>query len=125
MSAATALNAPSQPSAPAQALPEFLDEPAFTAWVAQALPGERLVYYRGHLGHDRMPTSNIHPEPVRRQLTALARCAMTLAEDGFVVLIQERLGSASWAYIAVRKHSASCVRSAAHLLREHDEREAA
>ena len=112
-------------SAPAQDLPEFLTEAAFAAWVAQALPGDRLIYYRGHLGHDRMPTSNIHPEPVRRQLAELADCAMTLAEGSLVLLIQERLGAASWAYVAVRRRKASFSQSAARLVLDRLEREAA
>jgi hypothetical protein len=104
---------------------DILDEIAFCAWVAQALPGDSIVYYRGHLGDDRMPIARVYPERICRQLAALAGRALALAEDGWIILVQRRLGSADWAYTAVKARSLPRASGARAFINEFLDREAA
>lgn len=79
----------------------LLDEARFCAWLAKAAPGTALVYYRGHLTYDRMPSAKTLPEPLRLQLSALARRVLQCGEDGLVHLVQRRHGENDFSYIAV------------------------
>ncbi|WP_157928843.1 hypothetical protein [Pararhizobium haloflavum] len=81
----------------------MMSEVEFCAWVAAAAPGDFVVYYRGHLSHDRTKSAKVHTDIARRRLSTLAGRALSLAEDGVVHLVQQRTGLVGeWAYIAVK-----------------------
>ena len=80
-----------------------LDEVGFSAWLAQAAPGEALVYHRGFLVVDAIsPASSLAPEP-RSTLRAIAATAMRAAECDLAHLVQARLGPDQFAYIAIAR----------------------
>ncbi len=91
--------------ATAEVTPLFgADEIAFCAWVAQAVPGDRLEYYRGFLAVDVWPLFTRLTDPERDELTKLAARALWAAEQGLVHLVQERLlGRAHFAYLAIAR----------------------
>ena len=75
----------------------------FCAWIAQAMPGERLVYHRGFLAFDAMALSSDLPPGRQRALRDAAAAAMRAAEQDLVHLVQARLGPGQFAYIAVAR----------------------
>lgn len=79
-----------------------IDENAVCDWLAGAEPGATLEYYRGHLGHDRMPSTKVLPESLRRQLACVAARIRQAAEDGRVFLLQRRLGDHDFSYLAIK-----------------------
>jgi hypothetical protein len=93
-------------SAPyASPIPRFavpLDENGFVDWLIDASPGDRIVYYRGHLGHDRMPSTKVLDREARVQLHALATRVMVVAAQGLVLPVQKRVGPEDCLYIAVK-----------------------
>ena len=88
-----------------------LSPAAFSAWVARARPGQRLVYHRGLLLHERMPSSNALQPRDRVALVALAKRAMQAAEHGRVLLLQRRHGNSDYSYIAVKASGRAPARS--------------
>jgi hypothetical protein len=87
-------------SIPRLAVP--LDETGLVDWLIDAKPGDRVVYYRGHLGHDRMPSAKVLDRRVRTELHAVANRVMALAGQGLVLPVQKRVGPEDWLYIAVK-----------------------
>ena len=79
------------------------DQTSPADWVAQAIPGARIVYHTGDLGRDR------YQPHVGRQACAWMR----LADQRLVLLLQKRLGPNRFAYIAER--TAKPVSAADHL----------
>ena len=80
-----------------------LDEVGLSAWIAQAAPGEALVYHRGFLAVDATgAVSNLTPER-QRTLRGVAAAALRAAEQRLVHLVQARLGPDHFAYIAVAR----------------------
>jgi hypothetical protein len=79
-----------------------IDENGFVDWLIDAEPGAMLVYYRGHLSHDRMASTEVHDPSRRSVLNRLASRVMTAAEDGLVLLVQKRLAANDALYIAIR-----------------------
>jgi hypothetical protein len=75
-------------------------------WVADAKPGDMLVYYRGHLSRDRQMHSEGYDEPTRRKIGELGNAAWSLGDENWVHLIQRRVSYGCWDYIAVRKAEA-------------------
>ena len=91
--AATSVPGPSSP----------ITEISFYAWVAQALPGEALVYHRGFLVIDTDKLlSKLGDEP-RCALRLLADATLRAAEQGLVHLVQMRLSTDCFAYIAIAR----------------------
>ena len=92
---------PAPPCAPAASPP--LTEIGFCAWVAQAEPGAALVYHRGFLvvDTDRL-LSSLAPE-ARLALRSLADAAFRSAEQGLVHLVQLRLATDRFAYLAIAR----------------------
>ena len=89
----------------ADTLPRFavpLDENAFVDWLVDAKPGERTVYYRGHLGHDRAGDGRLQDRHARSNLNAVASRVMTAAEQGLVHPVQKKIGREDFLYFAVR-----------------------
>ena len=109
---------------PVRIQPPRLTEIEFCAWIAQALPGDRLVYHRGFLAFDVHSLLTGLSEGERDQLRRLGARAFTAAEQRLVHLVQERIGPDRFAYIAIARPrpKAAAVSLSALLL---DEQEAA
>ena len=80
-----------------------LGEIEFCAWVAQAVPGDRVEYHRGFLVLDTFPTFSHLPDAQRTELAKLASRAFWAAEQGLVHIVQERIDTDRFAYIAVAR----------------------
>jgi hypothetical protein len=80
----------------------FMAEKDFCNWVAVAVPRQRIEYFRGHLGRDRCPSARTYPEHDRKNLVALARRVLQIAEHGRVLLFQVRHGEGDFSYFALR-----------------------
>jgi hypothetical protein len=80
-----------------------LTEIEFCAWVAQAVPGDRLEYHRGFLALDIFPMFTCLPDKDRAELGRLGSRAFWAAEQELVHLVQERVGPDQFAYIAVAR----------------------
>ena len=72
-----------------------------TAWLGSARPGDRVVYHQGSLALDRGSTSPLQPRE-RRRIDDLAAAAHAAAAAGRVHLVQERLATGTFRYLAVR-----------------------
>ena len=103
-----------------------LDENGFVDWLIDAKPGDTLVYYRGHLSHDRMPSTKVLDDRRRRRLAEVATRVLAAEAQGLVMPVQRRIDRNEWLYIAIRTHgplrtahnhkpSASSARSLAHV----------
>ena len=93
----------------------------FCAWVAQALPGDRLEYHRGFLVLDTFPLFSRLDDKARDALRKLADRSFHAAEQGLVHLVQERVGPDCFAYIAVaRPKPKSAIISLSALLLEEE-----
>jgi len=79
------------------------DEIAFCAWVAQAAPGETLVYHRGFLAVDATGVVSKLLSDQQRALRLVASAALRAAEQDLVHLVQARIGPDQFAYIAVAR----------------------
>src|SRR5262245_52241909 len=67
------------------------DENGFVDWLIDASPGDKVVYYRGHLGHDRMPSAKVLERKPRAELHAVAIRVMVTAAQGLVLPVQKRV----------------------------------
>ena len=87
------------------------DEIRFCAWVAQAEPGDRLQYHRGFLAIDTFALFSGRSDKDRAELRKLADRSFWAAEAGLVHLVQERIDTDRFAYIAIArpkpKHAAA------------------
>ena len=103
-----------------------LDENGFVDWLIDAKPGDTLVYYRGHLSHDRMPSTKVFDDPRRRKLVDVATRVLAAEAQGLVMPVQRRTGRNEWFYLAIRtrgpmrtththKSATSSPRSLAHV----------
>jgi len=79
----------------------IIREGAFNKWLTAAKAGDRAEYHRGALAIDRAPRISSLAEPHRKELVRIADRAMALAEDGRVLLLQERRGTDDFSYMAV------------------------
>jgi hypothetical protein len=79
-----------------------VDENGLIDWLIDANPGDRLVYYRGHLVHDRVPSGKVLGPRARADLNAVARRIMMLAGERLVIPVQKRIGREDFLYIAVK-----------------------
>jgi|AutmiccommuBRH23_1029490.scaffolds.fasta_scaffold00194_73 hypothetical protein len=73
------------------------------AWVAQAEAGDALIYHRGFLVVDAHKTVSTLPTDRRLALRGVADAAFRAAEQGLVHLVQERLDTDRFAYIAIAR----------------------
>ena len=80
-----------------------LTEIEFCAWVAQAVPGDRLEYHRGFLVLDTFAAISKLGQNERVELDLLARRAFWAAEQGLVHIVQERVATDRFAYIAIAR----------------------
>ncbi len=93
-------------SGPAPAV-SVLDEVQFCAWVAQGKPGDTLAYHQGFLAVDLGPLSRTLPEAQRTVLNRMSARAQNLAQRGFLHLVQRRLASDQFLYLAIVRPRAS------------------
>jgi len=84
-----------------------LTEIQFCAWVAQAVPGDRLEYHRGFLVLDTFPELSKLGDNERNELRLLASRAFWAGEQGLVHLVQERLGPNLFSYLAIARPQTS------------------
>jgi hypothetical protein len=75
-------------------------------WVADAKPGDRIVYFTGHLSRDRLPHNDGYSDAIRRKIAELGTAAWMLGEENWVHLVQRRVSYGCWDYITVRKAEA-------------------
>ena len=88
---ARCLPVPTAPTLPLFAIP--VDENGFVDWLIDAKPGDTLVYYRGHLSHDRMPsTQGPRRYSQRRKLADVANRVLAAESQGLVMPVQRRVG---------------------------------
>ena len=73
------------------------------AWIAQAAVGDALIYHRGFLVVDADKAVSTLPTDRRLALRGVADAAFRAAEQGLVHLVQERLETDRFAYIAVAR----------------------
>lgn len=88
------------------ALSAIVEENGFVDWLIDAEPGETLVYYRGHLSHDRMPSVSGLTDLDRRKLSDVASRVLSTESMGLVIPVQRRVGEHDWLYLAVRTRGA-------------------
>ena len=80
-----------------------VSEIEFCAWLAQAEPGEALTYHRGFLVVDTDPVISNLPCDQRMALRAVADAAFRAAVQGLVHLVQLRMATDCFAYIAIAR----------------------
>jgi hypothetical protein len=80
-----------------------LDEVGLCAWIAQAEPGETLIYHRGFLAVDATAILSKLPADRQRALRQVAAAALRAAEQNLLHLVQARIGPDQFAYIAVAR----------------------
>ena len=73
------------------------------AWIAQAEAGDALTYHRGFLVVDTDKSVSTLPPERRLALRGLADAAFRAAEQGLVHLVQERIDTDRFAYIAIAR----------------------
>ncbi|WP_379917830.1 hypothetical protein [Lacimonas salitolerans] len=80
-----------------------MSDVAFCAWVSQATEGEALVYYRGFLAVDTETELGGLSVKERRALRALGDAAFRAAQQSLVHLVQMRLATDRFAYLAIAR----------------------
>lgn len=83
--------------------PLRLTEIELCAWIAQAEPGDVLEYHRGALAIDRLPVMSKLPKAECQRLHLLAERAFAAAEQRLVHLVQRRLGTDHFSYLAIAR----------------------
>lgn len=89
-----------------------LSEIQFCAWITQAESGEPLIYHHGFLVVDTDPVISKLPADQRLALRALGNAAFRAAEQGLVHLVQQRLATDRFAYIAIARPKSTPPRAA-------------
>ena len=84
-----------------------LTEIQFCAWVAQAIPGDRLEYHRGYLAVDADKVTSDLDLNARAELACLRDRAFWSETAGLVHLVQQRLGPDRFAYLAIARPKTS------------------
>jgi hypothetical protein len=79
-----------------------LTENSFIDWIIDSFPGDKIVYYRGLLAHDRAPSGKVLDPKSRVELNAVAKRVFTMAGHGLVHPVQKRIGRNDFLYIAVK-----------------------
>lgn len=93
-------------------LPRAVSEITLMAWTEVAEPGAQLIYHTGFLVVDTTANISKLPTPEMDGLRATADAAYRLAERGLVHLVQQRLGTDRFAYIAIARPKPKPPRSA-------------
>ncbi|WP_173934283.1 hypothetical protein [Chelativorans sp. Marseille-P2723] len=100
----------------------LLTEAQFCAWIGQSAPGATIQYHCGFLAIDMVRASSNLPETDRKELVRVGRRAWWAFDQGLVHLVQRRLGTDRFAYLAIararpKKMQASLLR----VLAQHEE----
>ena len=82
---------------------QALDEIGLSAWIAQAEPGETLVYHRGFHAVDTFGSASPLSPERHSSLRRTADAALRAAEQDLVHLVQARIGPDQFAYIAIAR----------------------
>jgi hypothetical protein len=72
------------------------------AWIASAVPGEALEYYRGFIAIDVTSGQHRLTDCDRHRLLVLARRAVDAADAGQILLVQRRHGRDDYSYLAIK-----------------------
>jgi hypothetical protein len=80
-----------------------MDEAQLIAWVVRSAPGQHLTYWDGYLARDTWSLGSRLGERDRRRLARLGRLVLSLAEEGFLHLVQQRLAAYRYRYIAIAR----------------------
>jgi len=86
-----------------QAATPRLTDIDLNAWIAQADTGDALIYHRGFLVVDADKSLSTLPKDRREALRGVADAAFRAAEQGLVHLVQKRLDTDRFAYIAIAR----------------------
>lgn len=70
------------------------------AWIANARPGERIIYHCGHLSH--LKSDDRRRDPWALEMRAVCDTAWQLSRAGLVSLVQRKNGTDDYDYIAER-----------------------
>jgi len=82
---------------------EHVSEIEFCAWLSQLESGEALTYHRGFLVVDTDPLVSKLPCDERMALRAVADAAFRAAAQDLVHLVQLRLATDRFAYVAIAR----------------------
>jgi hypothetical protein len=93
--------------------PRALSDITLMAWIAQAEAGEALIYHQGFLVVDTDPVLSKLPGDERLALRALASAAFRAEAQGLVHLVQQRMATDRFAYIAIARPKPKSPRPAA------------
>lgn len=75
---------------------EFARDSEFSAWVFAAAPGESVTYARGFIAADKIGLSGL-------MLRDLALSALRFESNGYVSLVQRRMGEFRYEYVAIKR----------------------
>lgn len=89
---------------------------SFCAWLAQADAGDALIYHRGFLVVDKDQAISTLPTEQRLAVSRVADAAFRAAQEGLVHLVQERLDTDRFLYIAIARPGPTRNASLVHLL---------
>ena len=81
----------------------WITEIEFCAWLGQAEAGDSLEYHRGFLVVDLTPFGGPMGSEARLELARASTRAYSLAERGFVHLVQRRVGPDNFSYLAIAR----------------------
>jgi len=81
----------------------LVTEIEFCSWLGQAAPGDALEYHRGFLVVDLTPFGGPMSSEARSELARTSARAYSLAERGFVHLVQRRVGPDNFSYLALAR----------------------
>lgn len=100
----------------------LLTEAQFCAWIGQSAPGTTIQYYCGFLAIDTVRVSSDLLEHERKELVGVGRRAWWAFEHGLVHLVQRRLASDRFAYLAIaRARPKNLQASLLRVLAQHEE----
>lgn len=80
-----------------------ISEVELSAWVAQAEPGDALEYHVGFLVLDRSTNGQSMTHERRISLAKTSTRVLQLAEQGFIHLVQRRIGPDRFSYLAIAR----------------------
>ena len=95
-----------------------LDAIGFQAWLADAPANARITYHQGLLSVDTARALTDRSESDRIRLVALAAAARCASDAGLVHLVQQRLGSERFAYIAIARPKPRAAVTHSHTIKE-------
>jgi len=83
------------------------NDQGLATWILSANQGDVCRYHSGFLAVDADPETSKLAQTDRTKLAKLAAFARSMWNDGFLLLVQRRIGSGTFDYLAVRSSSAA------------------